>query len=147
MEQRYANEIVGANLRMTDVSAAIGRVQLAQLPAWTEQRRGNAAFLDARLTGLRPAPVADDVRHVYHQYTVRVPANRVAVQEQLRARGVASTVYYPTPIHRLKPYLSRTWDLPETDRASAEVLSLPVHPSLSGSDLDRIVAAVNDLFN
>lgn len=145
MEQRYANEIVGANLRMTDVSAAIGRVQLAQLPAWTEQRRGNAAFLDARLTTLRPDPVADDVRHVYHQYTIRVPAHRDAVQAMLRAQGVASAVYYPTPIHRLKPYLSRTWDLPETDRASAEVLSLPVHPSLSGSDLDRIVAAVNDL--
>jgi perosamine synthetase len=145
MEQRYVNEIVGANLRMTDVSAAIGRVQLGRLPAWTERRRGNAAFLDARLTSLRPAPVAAGVRHVYHQYTVRVPGNRDAVQERLRARGVASAVYYPTPIHRLKPYLSTDRDLPETDRASAEVLSLPVHPSLSASDLDRIVAAVNGL--
>ena len=48
MEQRYANEIVGANMRMTDVAAAIGRVQLGQLAGWTEQRQANAAFLDAR---------------------------------------------------------------------------------------------------
>ncbi|MEO5877583.1 MAG: DegT/DnrJ/EryC1/StrS family aminotransferase [Streptosporangiaceae bacterium] len=145
MEQRYAHEIVGANLRMTDVSAAIGRVQLAQLPGWTEQRRANAAFLDAGLTALRPAAVAAQVRHVYHQYTVRVPRDRAAAQERLKAEGVASAVYYPTPIHRLRPYRGVVWDLPETDRASAEVLSLPVHPSLSGDDLDRIVAAVNGL--
>jgi dTDP-4-amino-4,6-dideoxygalactose transaminase len=151
MEQRYMNEIVGANMRMTDVAAAIGRVQLRQLPEWTEQRRANAKFLDARLTGLSTPPVADDARHVYHQYTVRAPGNRDAALERLTARGIGSAVYYPTPIHRLKPFLaadgglSRDWDLPETDRAAAEVLSLPVHPSLTPRELDRIVEAVNEL--
>src|ERR1044071_3770915 len=72
MEQRYANEIVGANMRMTDVAAAIGRVQLGQLPAWTEQRQANAKFLDDAITELVTPPVADGARHVYHQYTVRV---------------------------------------------------------------------------
>jgi perosamine synthetase len=145
MEQRYANEIVGANMRMTDVAAAIGRVQLTRLPEWTEQRRMNAKILDAGITTVATPPVADTARHVYHQYTVRVPGDRDGAQRHLTERGVGSAVYYPTPIHRLKPYLRTAEDLPETDRAAAEVLSLPVHPALTERDLERIVAAVNEV--
>jgi perosamine synthetase len=149
MEQRYQNEIVGANMRMTDVAAAIGREQLKQLPGWTEQRRANAKFLDSQITTVRTPPVADGVRHVYHQYTVRVPHDRDAVRDKLAAKGVGSEVYYPTPIHRLRPFLKAGsgWDLPETERAAAEVLSLPVHPSLTENDLDRVAGAVNTLEN
>jgi perosamine synthetase len=70
---------------------------------------------------------------------------------KLTEAGVGNAVYYPTPIHRLKPYwepdqkAGRNWDLPETERAAAEVFSLPVHPSLSAEDLERIAAAVNEL--
>ncbi len=151
MEQRYANEIVGANVRMTDVAAAIGRVQLAKLDGWTEQRRANAAHLDAHITGAVVPPVAEGARHVYHQYTVRVRGDRDAAMRTLTEAGVGSAVYYPTPVHRLKPYwepdqkAGRQWDLPETERAAAEVVSLPVHPSLTGDDLTRIAAAVNTL--
>lgn len=149
MEQLYANEIVGFNMRMTDVAAAIGRVQLKRLPEWNDQRRTNARFLDAAITGALTPPVADTVRHVYHQYTVRVPGDRDAAQRHLAAHGVGSAVYYPTPIHRLKPYLRvdgrPAAELPVTDRAAAEVLSLPVHPGLTERDLERIAAAVNGL--
>jgi len=151
MDRPYANEIVGANMRMTDVAAAIGRVQLRRLPEWTGHRRANAKFLDAGITGAITPPVADDAGHVYHQYTIRVPADREAAQRHLASLRVGSAVYYPTPIHRLKPYLGADghpagdWDLPETDRAAAEVLSLPVHPSLTDRSLERIVAAVNGL--
>jgi perosamine synthetase len=150
MAQRYAHEIVGANLRMTDVAAAIGREQLKQLPEWNEQRRANAKFLDSRITCMITPPVGDAARHVYHQYTVRVPGDRDAAKKELSARGVGSAVYYPTPIHRLKPYLTidgklGPWDLPETDRAAAEVLSLPIFPSLSTSQLERIAEAANSL--
>ncbi|MEV6107248.1 DegT/DnrJ/EryC1/StrS family aminotransferase [Streptomyces sp. NPDC051940] len=152
MEQRYANEIVGANMRLTDVAAAIGRVQLGRLPAWTEQRRANAAYLDEHITaGAVTPPVAEGARHVYHQYTVRITGDRDTAQERLTAAGVGNAVYYPTPIHRLKPYwepdqkAGRTWDLPRTERAAAEVVSLPVHPSLEAADLERIAAAVNAL--
>ncbi|WP_423835598.1 DegT/DnrJ/EryC1/StrS family aminotransferase [Streptomyces tubbatahanensis] len=147
MEQRYENEIVGANMRMTDVAAAIGRVQLERLAEWTQQRRRNARVLDLGLeTGLVAPRVADGARHVYHQYTVRVrggAAVRDAVQARLRAEGVGCAVYYPTPIHRLKPYAHVGAELSVTDRAAAEVLSLPVHPSLTPGDLDQIVAAAN----
>lgn len=148
MEQRYANEIVGANMRMTDVAAAIGRVQLRQLPDWTERRRANAKYLDSKITGMVTPPVADNARHVYHQYTVRVQGDRDAAQRRLTELGIGNAVYYPTPIHRLKPYLTEDgkpgpWDLPETERAAAEVISLPVHPALSATDLDRIAEAAN----
>ena len=149
MEQRYANEIVGANMRMTDVSAAIGREQLKQLPDWTERRRANARHLDSHLTGVVTPPVAEGARHVYHQYTVRITGDRDTAQKKLTEAGVGSAVYYPTPIHELKPYreadlaAGRKWDLPETERAAAEALSLPVHPSLTERELDRIVTAVN----
>jgi len=157
MEQRYANEIVGANMRLTDVAAAIGRVQLGKLEAWTEQRRANAALLSANLTGAVAPPEASGARHVYHQYTVRVPreVGRDRVQQELKDAGVGSAVYYPTPIHLLAPYLpgftdragqtprNRDWELPETLRAADEVLSLPVHPSLTQEQLERVVAAVN----
>ncbi|MEK0098743.1 DegT/DnrJ/EryC1/StrS family aminotransferase [Streptomyces sp. A475] len=145
MEQRYENEIVGANLRLTDVAAAVGRVQLKQLPAWTEQRRANAKVLDSRIEGLAVPHVADGARHVYHQYTVAVPdGRRDAVQQQLAGQGIGSAVYYPTPIHRLAPFRDPARPpLPETDRAAAEVLSLPVHPTLGQGDLERIARAVS----
>jgi len=145
MEQRYANEIVGANMRMTDVAAAIGRVQLRQLDGWTEQRRANAARFDAAIKTVTVPPVAAGARHIYHQYTVRVEGDRDGALEQLKAAGVGSAVYYPTPIHKLIPYAHMDVELPVTDRAAAEVLSIPVHPSLTDDQLDRIVDAVNAL--
>jgi len=148
MEVRYQNEIVGANMRMTDVSAAIGRVQLTRLGEWTEQRRANAARFDAAIKTVTVPPVppvAAGARHIYHQYTVRVPEGRDAALEQLNAAGVGSAVYYPVPIHKLAPYAHIEAELPETDRAAAEVLSLPIHPALSEGDLDRIVEAVHSL--
>ena len=148
MEQRYANEVVGANVRLTDVAAAIGRVQLRQLPEWTAQRQANAKFLDSKITGMVTPPVSDGAVHVYHQYTVRVRGDRDAAQKRLTELGIGNAVYYPTPIHRLKPYLAEDgkpgpWELPETERAAAEVVSLPVHPSLTQSDLERIADGAN----
>ena len=148
MEQRYQNEIVGANMRMTDVAAAIGRVQLGRLDEWTEKRRSNAAYLDANLTGVTVPPVADGARHVYHQYTIRVQGDRDAFQAGLKELGIGNAVYYPTPIHKLRPYLTEDgqvgdWKLPETDRAAEEVVSLPIFPSLTQEQLDRVVEGVN----
>jgi dTDP-4-amino-4,6-dideoxygalactose transaminase len=141
MEQRYVNEIVGFNTRMTDLAAAIGRVQLAKLPGWTEARQRNAKVLDAGIRTVQTPPVAAGAVPVYHQYTVRAP-DRDRLQARLGERGIGSGVYYPTPIHRLPSY-ALTLDLPETERATREVLSLPVHPALSEEDLERIVEAVD----
>ena len=143
MERRYENEVVGFNARMTDIHAAIGRVQLSKLDGWTKQRQSNARFLDENLAGVVSPPVAEGATHVYHQYTVRVPGDRDAFANALREEyGVGSGVYYPTPNHRL-PSFDLDLDLPETERAAREVLSLPIHPSLTDGDLHRIAEAVN----
>lgn len=145
MLQQYRNEIVGFNARMTDIHAAIGRVQLAKLPRWTADRQRNAAFLSANLTGVICPPTAPGVTHVFHQYTIRVPEDRDGFARALREEhAIGAGIYYPTPVHRLESF-ARTEVLPETERAALQVLSLPVHPSLSTGDLDRIVSAVNSL--
>lgn len=146
MEKQYHNEVVGLNNRMTDIHAAIGRVQLTKLAGWTAARQANAAFLSE---GLRPVvgvpQVHPDATHVWHQYTIRVADDRDGFAEALRSEyGVGCGVYYPVPNHRLATFQVDA-DLPETERAAAEVVSLPVHPSLSQGDLERIVAAVTAL--
>jgi dTDP-4-amino-4,6-dideoxygalactose transaminase len=143
MERRYENEVVGFNTRMTDVHAAIGRVQLRKLAGWTKQRQANAAFLDENLRGVSVPQVAVGAVHVYHQYTIRVTGHdRDAFAAELERRGVGSGVYYPIPNHRL-PSFGLELDLPETERAAREVLSLPVHPTLSEAELESVVDAVN----
>ena len=142
MDRRYENEVIGFNYRMTDVHAAIGRVQLDRLPDWTKTRQSNAAFYDAHLNGVTTPRVRTGYTHVYHQYTVRVGDERERFAKALAdEHGVGSGIYYPTPVHRLPSY-SLGLDLPETERAAATVLSLPVHPALDAHDLDRIVHAV-----
>lgn len=151
MEKQYENEVVGYNTRMTDVHAAIGRVQLGKVLGWTGKRQANAAFLDANLSGVVVPPVAEGAEHVYHQYTVRVPvegdggAERDRIVTALREEHkVGCGVYYPIPNHRLESLavFAPGLELPETERAAQQVISLPVHPSLEQGDLDRIVAAV-----
>ncbi|MEI6648123.1 MAG: DegT/DnrJ/EryC1/StrS family aminotransferase [Actinomycetes bacterium] len=147
-EIRYQNEIIGFNTRMTDIHAAIGRVQLKKLPGWTKQRQENAAYLDANLKGVVTPYVAPNTTHSYHQYTIRIPGGsatkRDAFMAGLTEKGVGSGVYYPTPIHRL-PSFNLELNLPETELVIKECLSLPIHPSLSQSDLETIVSAVNEV--
>ena len=148
MEQRYTNEIVGYNMRMSELHAAVGRVQLRRLPGWTEQRRRNAARLTAGLTGLAQAgllglpSVAPGAEPAWHQYTVR-SGQRDKLVGRLADLGVRTGVYYPTPIHRLPAY-QESLHLPHTDAAASEVLSLPVHPALTAPQLEHVVLAVTE---
>lgn len=145
MEQRYANEVVGFNARMSDIHAAIGRVQLRKVLGWTAQRQANAAYFTRELEGVLPPTIDDRAEHVFHQFVVRVPSDRDGFAAALRAEfGIGTGVYYPTPVHRL-PSFGHDVDLPETERAAAEVLALPVYPTLTLAQLDRVVQAVNTL--
>lgn len=145
MEQRYRNEVVGLNCRMTDIHAAIGRVQLRRLPEWTARRQQIARWYDESLEGVCVPPVASGATHVYHQYTIRVSDDRDGFAAALQSEhGVGSGVYYPTPVHALPSY-GLDLDLPETARAAREVLSLPVHPGLSDDDVQRVIQAVNSV--
>jgi dTDP-4-amino-4,6-dideoxygalactose transaminase len=145
MAKQYENELVGYNMRMTDIHAAIGRVQLGKLAVRTAKRQTNANFLNRSLRGVIVPPVAPGAVHVYHQYTIRVPEGRDRFAQALREEyNIGSGVYYPIPNHRL-PSFARTVDLPETEKAAQQALSLPVHPSLTQDDLERIASAVNAL--
>jgi len=143
--QRYRHDILGYHCRTTDIQAAIGLVQLEKLPAWNEQRIANAHYLSDRLQGVHVPVVLPGRRHVFHQYTIRVSNNRQVLQDHLKERGIGTAIHYPCPIHHQPIYRSLGYDdvLPHAEAASREVLSLPVYPTLSQSDLGRIVAAVN----
>ena len=141
MEIRYRNEVAGLNNRMTDVAAAIGRVQLRRLPAWNDERRAVAAGYNRDLEGVVTPYVLPEADPVWHQYTVRSTA-RDELQRELDAAGVDAAVYYPVPTHRLPAY-GLELDLPETERASREALSLPIRPGLTDDERARVVSAVN----
>ena len=145
MKVRYHHDVVGYNFRMTDIAAAIGLAQLPKLPANNDRRRAIAARYDAELRGVITPQVRPGVTHVYHQYTLRVN-ERDAFAEGLKARGVGSAVYYPIPVHRQRPFLALGYgheSVPVTDRLTTEVLSIPVHPSLSEDEVAAVIEAVN----
>jgi dTDP-4-amino-4,6-dideoxygalactose transaminase len=162
-EAPYYQVALGYNQRMTELQAALGLAQLEKLESFTERRIANATFLTQHLQGAVQTPIVrPGYRHVYHQYTIRVPANRNEWAVKLRTRGIDTTIRYPIPIHqqpfyRRKPSLfhvlspgkrthvrggNPTAHLPATESAAQQVLSLPVHPALSEKDLSTIVKEV-----
>ncbi len=151
MNQQYLHETLGYNFRMTNLAAAIGGVQLQQLPGWTEQRIQNAQFYYEHLEGVRLPHVEADVTHTYHQFTVRAPegTDRDQIVRTLNQRGIGARIYYPRPIHQ-QPIFQKMGGyeqvtLPETETATREVFSLPVHPSLTLDDLRYVASEVNAL--
>jgi len=146
MEKRYQNEVPGYNLRMTDIHAAIGRVQLKKLVGMTDKRIENANFLTRNLETEFVPHVPNGHKHVFHQYTVRIKGNREDFSKRLHESGIGNDVYYPTQVHKL-PSFALNLDLLETEAATKEALSLPVHPGLSKKDLRRIVSVFNSLLN
>lgn len=145
MTSRYTHVAWGVNYRLTELQAAIGREQLKRLTAWTERRRANAAFFDAHLPAMFAKPRSPEgAYHVYHQYTVSLPAEfRDDALEGLRSRGIGADVYYPTPVPAQPAFEgpAAAERYPNAHSASKTVMSLPVHPKLSEADLERVVTA------
>jgi dTDP-4-amino-4,6-dideoxygalactose transaminase len=162
-EARYYQIALGYNLRMTELQAALGIAQIEKLEYFTQRRIANATYLTNNLQGIVQTPVErPGYRHVYHQYTIKIPSRRNEFMTELRARGVDSTIHYPIPIHQQpfyqrKPGLFRVLSpgqrtpvkgnnpiahLPVTESAAQQVLSLPVHPALSQEDLSTIAREV-----
>ncbi len=149
--EKYLHTGLGYNYRMTDVGAAIGRVQLRRLPGFNERRQENGAYLSAHLDapGIVPPAVGADRTHVYHQYVVTVtddcPLSRDALAGRLRAEGIGTAVHYPIPVHEQPLYRGTAppGACPVAADLARRVLSLPVHPSIGRTELEQIVAAVN----
>ncbi len=145
MKVRYHHDTLGYNFRMTDIHASIGLAQLSKLPANNERRRAIAARYDAELDGVITPEVRPGVTHVYHQYTIRV-ARRDEFAERLRERGVGTGIYYPIPVHHQKPFQALGYGdqhYPVSERLSEQVLSIPVHPSLTDDEVSIVIGAVN----
>lgn len=147
----YLHEIVGYNSRLDALQAVVLSAKLPHLEAWSAARRANAAFYDAAFADLDDitTPYVDPANtSIYNQYTIRV-TSRDALRSHLTAKGIGHSVYYPLPLH-LQPcfaYLGyKEGQFPESERASKEVLSLPVFPELTSSQRDEVVAAVRSFF-
>jgi perosamine synthetase len=145
MRVRYHHELVGYNFRMTDIHASIGLAQLPKLAGYNARRRQIAARYDRELHGVITPRVEPRVTHVYHQYTIRVN-RRDEFAERLKERGVGTGIYYPIPVHRQKPFVALGYgqlQFPVSERLCDEVLSIPVHPSLSDDEVALVIEAVN----
>ncbi len=148
--ERYEHVTLGYNFRMTDIAAAIGVVQLKRLEEFNEKRIENAEYLTEHINsikGIKSPYVAQNVKHVFHQYTVRVEeGKRDELKEFLNNEGIGTGVHYPRTIYNQKLYedLGYTADCPEAEKAAAEVLSLPVNPTLSAEDFGKIVSVLQD---
>jgi dTDP-4-amino-4,6-dideoxygalactose transaminase len=147
----YFHEIVGYNSRLDALQAAALLAKLPHLAAWSAKRRANAAFYNqafadvADITTPYTEPVSESI---FNQYTIRVP-RRDAFKAHLASKGIGHSVYYPLCLH-LQPcfaYLGyKEGQCPEAERASAEVVSLPIYPELTPGQLDEVVSAVRGFF-
>jgi dTDP-4-amino-4,6-dideoxygalactose transaminase len=147
----YFHEIVGYNSRLDALQAAALLAKLPHLEAWSAKRRANAAFYNAAFADVADitTPYTEPVSEsIFNQYTIRVP-RRDDLKTHLAAKGIGHSVYYPLPLH-LQPcfaYLGYTeGQCPEAERASKEVLSLPIFPELTPAQLDEVVVAVRGFF-
>jgi len=157
---KYYHPLVGGNFRLDALQAAVLRVKLRYLDAWTARRQANAAryrelFRErCDVAESAPAPLhrtsvmlpyeAPGRRHVYHQFVIRV-RGRDALREHLTRRGIGHEVYYPLPLHLQPCFLTlgyREDRLPCSERAAAEVIALPIYPELSEDQQCEVVDAV-----
>ena len=147
---KYFHSFVGGNFRIDELQAAVLRVKLKHLDAWTEGRRRNAAYFDKAFAAaglgarvVTPVAVAGG-RHIFNQYIVRVQ-KRDELKKFLGERGIGTEIYYPVPLHLQKcfEYLGyRAGDFPESERAAVETLALPIYPELAEAQLAHVVASI-----
>ncbi len=150
-KKKYHAEVLGFNSRLDTLQAAILGVKLPHLDAWNEARRRvaqryNELLADSPVTTPYEAP---NVRHVYHQYTIRAP-QRDALAAYLKQQGIGSMIYYPVPLHQQELYADLGYEagsLPESEAAAREVLSLPIYPELTEAQQARVAATIREFYD
>lgn len=145
-QRKYFNEVLGYNSRLDSMQAAILRVKLPHVDAWSDARGRAARIYDELLEGI-PGLVLPNLpngaKHVYHQYTVRVSGGRRdVVQARMSDVGIDTMIYYPVPVHRLPIYADLSDQLPIAEAAASEVLSLPIWPQIEASTQERVSEAL-----
>ncbi|HEY2961141.1 MAG TPA: DegT/DnrJ/EryC1/StrS family aminotransferase [Pyrinomonadaceae bacterium] len=149
----YQHVEVGINSRLDAIQAAVLRAKLPKLDEWSNARAQKAQTYSHLLEGARlnfkldPPFVKTDARHIFHQYVVRVPGHRDALMEHLKARGVATKIYYPIPLHLQEcfAYLGyKEGDFPEAEKAARETFALPLFPELTAEQQEYVVNSIQD---
>jgi dTDP-4-amino-4,6-dideoxygalactose transaminase len=147
---KYYHALIGGNFRLDELQAAVLNVKLKRLDEWSAARARNAAFYDAafrraQLEDAVKTPHASlGVRHIYNQYVIRA-RDRDGLRAHFEAAGVGTEIYYPVPLHLQQcfAYLGRkVGDYPQSERASAETLALPIYPELSEAQLQYVVDTI-----
>jgi len=144
-KSRYEHVVIGFNFRMNDISAAIGIQQLKKLEGFNERRIANAKLLSDGLSDVKQIKtpyVPEGLRHVFHQYTMRAK-KRDGLKDYLGLENIRCGIYYPRLVTEnapIKPFATRP--TPKAEKATKEVLALPIHPGLSQDDLARMVNSV-----
>ena len=155
-EEKYYHKYVGLNSRLDGFQAAVLRVKLPHLERWTEERRRHAAryaelFTNRGLLEQIGVPFErPDARHIYNQYVIRVPNRRDELRSWLTDKGVGSDIYYPVPLHLQEcfSYLGYSaGDLPQSEKAAAETLALPVYPELGAEQQEYVADVIADFFS
>lgn len=147
----YVHEVVGYNSRLDTLQAAVLSAKLPFLAEWSAARRAHAAYYDAAfadLSDIRTPAIDSANESIYNQYTIRTE-RRDALQAHLKAKEIGTAIYYPIPLHLQQcfAYLGyKPGAFPESERASKEVLSLPVYPELTQAQQDETIAAVRSFF-
>ena len=150
---RYHHDAIGYNFRMTDISAAIGLAQLEKIDGFNDERIANADYLNkglADVDGIITPFCADGSKHVYHQYTIRVEkGDRDDWVDIINDCGVGTGIHYPIPLYNQPIYNALEFEgyCPNAELAADNVISLPVHPSLTQDDLDLVIEAVRTASN
>ena len=150
-KKKYYNEILGYNSRLDALQAAILRVKLPHLEAWNRGRHQAAQRYRELLKGtsaiVTPRERAD-AAHVFHQYTVRVTSDRRDwLQKKLEEHGIGTMIYYPVPVHQLPIYADHhKCQLPVTEQAAREALSLPIWPQITLETQTQVVQTIVDCF-
>lgn len=150
---RYHHDEIGYNFRMTDIAAAIGLAQLKKIDNFNEKRIENARYLSEYLKdvkGITTPFSKENNKHVYHQYTILIKeGSRDKWVEFLNEKGIGTGIHYPIPLYNQPIYkkLNIGGNCPIAEKAAKNVISLPVHPSLTKENLDLVIEAVKNASN
>ncbi len=148
----YHYDIIGYNSRLDELQAAILRVKLPHLDNYLEKRRHNAGLYRKLLQDLKQVVLPselDNSRHTYNQFTLRVPTGRDQLFEFLKSKGIGAMVYYPLSLHlqaAFKELGHKVGDFPRSERAQAEVLSLPIFPELLEEEITTVCSALHEFY-
>ena len=155
-KERYYHKWVGLNSRLDGFQGAVLRVKLPYLDSWSDKRKANAdlyreLFTNAGLTEQISLPFErENVRHIYNQYVVRIPGRRDELRDFLTEAGIGTDIYYPVPLHLQEcfEYVGyRSGDMPESERAAAETLALPIYPELTSEQQEYVVENITKFFS